>query len=147
MVNYKARLNPTAFGAKTKLTSGQTITTATWTIITWASTLYDNIDFWSSGTPTRLTAPYKGIFLIGYGADWGATSGGKRQHEIKKNGSFFFGAYRADSSGSSVEAQTTLGILEKDDYIELQVHHTLGSDLDIDATEATNMIMTLVRRL
>jgi hypothetical protein len=75
---------PAFSGARVQAASGQSIPNSTETIISWAtySTGYDMGGYFSSGSPTLLTAPEDGYYLAQLQIGWAANATGFRRIQI-----------------------------------------------------------------
>jgi hypothetical protein len=60
-------------GAAAYNTGNQTIPHNTWTTITYDSTKWDTDNFWTPGTPERLTAPNDGYYMVVFNWAWQKT--------------------------------------------------------------------------
>jgi hypothetical protein len=115
-----------------------TITTATSTILTLDSERFDTDTIHSTSSNTgRLTAKTAGKYLIVANVRWDAAAGGRRECRIKLNGSTVIAEAEpvavADATAVPAQNVTTIYDLAKDDYVEIEVRHTKGSNLNIRA--------------
>ena len=134
--------------ARFRLSANQTITNNTLTILDWGVTDFELLGndgtFWSGVNPSRIT------ILAGYGirrvrlraaVRWGAGATGTRYIEILKNGLGYPGqaADRSPADSLAMYQSCETGILDvtDNDYFEVRVAHTQGTNLDVIADNQT----------
>lgn len=128
--------------------STQAIATATATMLSWDSTVYeDSTGMWASANPTRLVAHRTGVYDITYDVTFTANSTGRRRAQLFKNGLIFTPNMRSGGDAPTNEAYLTghlAGIeLTQDDYIEVQLYQDSGGSLDV--LNGASASITLVR--
>lgn len=124
-------------GALVYRTSNQSISNSTATAIQWQIEDYDNGNWWTSGSSTRLTVP-SGISYVRISANvvWAGASGGFRQLSINKNGSSVRGGGRevvdaATGIGHSLNVVSAPMAVSPGDYFEIIVQQNSGSAINI----------------
>lgn len=65
-------------GSRVYNNASQTIITATVTTVTWDTEVTDSDNFWGSGAPTLLVAPFTGYYHVEAGIEWNANATGSR---------------------------------------------------------------------
>lgn len=131
--------------------AAQSIPAATDTAIIFDTENRDDNGYWSSGTPTRITIPASGWYVIAakirYNA--AATSGG-RWLWLVKNGStrLASSSQYADGHGYAVCAPTAVEYLQAGDYIEAVAYQGTASPIslytpDVNSNEPTMSIHRL----
>ncbi len=115
-----------------------TITTATSTVLTLDSERYDTDSIHSTSSNTgRLTAKTAGKYSITGHIRWDAASGGRRELRILLNGATVIAEDEigsvADATALPGQVVSTHYDLAVDDFVELQVRHTQGSNLNVRA--------------
>jgi len=116
--------------------SGQTITTATTTKVTWDT---EDFDVGSMFASDKFSPTVKGKYLLTAGIGWaGLLADGSVQNiEIYKNGA---SAHRIDMSSGGAVSQSSFvsAVVDNDgnDYFEVYITHNHGSDRNITATQA-----------
>lgn len=124
--------------------AAQTIANGTSTVVTFNSESYDTDGFHSTVTNTgRLTIPTGkgGKYLIGGQIFYSANATGKRNINVRKNGSggFYGTVVPTAASGGTVLETTVLVDLAATDYVELMVEQSSGGNLDVgDVTFGSN---------
>jgi hypothetical protein len=102
-----------------------TITSATFTAIPFNAEHFDTADIWSPGSPTRLTAPLTGTYVVSGAAGWPAGAG-SRTLRIDRNGAqIAVNTVPATSGPSQVVA--TITRMNTAEYVELLVHQDSGA--------------------
>jgi len=148
--DYFDLLNPTSGSndvCSAYLSSDVTISPSTETKISWDGTTYDKgttNGFWVSGSPTRFTVPFRGVYMATANIAFTLASpdnGTYVRVRFKVNDSFgkygWVEAAQNISDGLVWSANLTMPaqLLEADDYIEVSVYHKYTTAaLDIDAT-------------
>jgi hypothetical protein len=93
--------------------------------------------FWSSSTPTRLTAPQAGKYTVGCSVLWDSSTTGNRAVYVVKNGvtgTRLAGEQMIANSGGVLNLATTLN-LTTGDYVEFYVNQNSGGSANVTATE------------
>ena len=126
-------------GACIRRLTAQTIPSLARTAVQFDGVEYDSGGFWSVGSPTRLTIPEDGRYLVGANVDWVANGTSIRYAEIRKNGAFIMGRdinSRYPSFGlSSTQWLERVDNLYAGDYLELIVlQYVGGGTLDLAPT-------------
>lgn len=120
-------------------TGSQNIATATWvTVSAWDASTHDTASFFSGGAPTKLTLPYTGFYMIGLSIAFDTNTTGRREIRISHQGSPLSYSYvsAAPVSGAYTWVQASIPLLATaGDYIEAQVRHTKGSNLNINGND------------
>jgi len=147
-------VTPTISASRIRATkaAAQAITTATWTIIQYATEVYDNLGEYDNATNYRFTATTAGYYSVvarvrSASAEW--TIGEYFQAVIYKNGTI----YAAGSQNivtatittpldSNVVSQMYLGATE---YIDIRIIHTQGANVNIGEGAVDNFF--IVHRL
>lgn len=112
-------------GARVSLSSAQSVSTETWTAVSFGTEQYDVGDCWTSGSATRLTAPVDGFYHITGNARWDTNLTGVRGARIVLNGITYIAERILPNTGNN---ECTYGVstdyyLGEGDYIELLVYH------------------------
>jgi hypothetical protein len=133
--------------AKVTRSTNQTISNSTNTLISFSAEAWDTDDLWTVGSPTRLTIQTGGYYALTAGTLWASDPTGRRLTEILLNGSTVL--TRSEDpphSGTSGNAQivATIASLSAGDYVELRVFQSSGGSLDIVATLAPHLEVTLL---
>jgi hypothetical protein len=116
-------------------TAAQTLTTGTWTAVTFDAEDVDSAGGHSTSSNTsRYTAVYTGWYRVSGGVGFTGNSTGRRGGRWAANGSLVSGSaimLAATSTGSvAVPAKTMLVYLAVGDYVELQAYQESGGNLD-----------------
>lgn len=144
---------------KLNYSTTQAITTATNTIVTWDTSEFDTDAMGTTGAGAKITANTAGVYLVSYEV-WfagAAAATGTRFAGVIKNGTGSVSTYPftntyglainystiLNSSGPNFAASFLLS-LAANDYIQLQVHHTQGTNLNICDTKAGNNFLSAV---
>lgn len=88
----------------------------------------DTAGFWVIGTPTRLTIPQAGMYLMGAENTWGANTTGVRELQFRLNGTTVLDhtQHLTTSVGELHVTSTYLWPFIVGDYIEIMVRQTTG---------------------
>lgn len=130
---------PAFSGARVYHNAAQTFTHNSGAAITFNSERYDTDAYHDAGTPTRLTVPDTGYYLITGHIMWEADSDGRRILGIRVDGSTviaetrMIGLYGSGFSDVSMSVATVY-YLTAGQYVELTAFQDAGGDLDIDAS-------------
>lgn len=132
-------------GALLAKSSAQAITTGTTaTTLTWNSATHDTDSFYAGANPSRLTVPADGYAMVYGGVRWATVSSATgRMARFKKNGATFAGgggqalAAPGSTSGSRLVLVSALVAVSSGDYFEMEVAHERGSNLNVNADNAT----------
>lgn len=143
---------PSGAGVLVSLASPLTIGNNSETAVTWPTPIYDDLTFWSSGAPTRLTIPSNvSRIRISCQTTWDNQTSGDRKMRVVKNGADEgngLPAMRLPSAGSGdVTALNAAGgvvNVTAGDYLQLLVIQDRGANLDLRATN-TWMQIEVVR--
>jgi hypothetical protein len=104
-----------------------TIQSATFTAVPLNAEHFDTADIWSPGSPTRLTAPRTGTYVVSAAAGWLAGTG-SRTLRIDRNGAqIALNTVPATSGPSQVVA--TITRMNAGEYVELLVHQDSGASV------------------
>ncbi len=117
-------------GALVVLNANQSIPHNTLTAISWSSAIFDNIEAWNIGNPTRLTVPVgaKKVIISG-NTRWAINETGLRLVQIAKNGGGFAGMaqdQRLPSQRSYANLKSAVINVNAGDYFELKVIQNSG---------------------
>lgn len=148
-------ITPSFQGAAVRLTSNESISTASNTDIPWDVVTFDTDSFWSGGSPTRLTVP-SGVtkVRVSAGIEWGTSAVGQRAASITKNGSFSVEG-RADDKRSAGDdsighiqniISATLSVVSGD-YFEVNVFQDSGGNLNVLTSAATWFAIEVVETI
>jgi hypothetical protein len=133
-------------GALVKLSSNQSISTSTNTIVSWAAEIYDDANFWaSSPNPTRLAVPVGVTRVIAkFCVALSANTSGRRNINIKKNGSFSYDGRPALLINAAVSGDNdmmvvspVLAVTGGTDYFEANIYHSAGTSINAQAVNHT----------
>jgi len=120
-------------GALVTRSTAQTIANATFVAISFDNEFFDSSTYWTSGSPTRLTAPTTGKYQYNFQANVSGTSG-RLIVIVRKNGS----AYAQFECGNNSSLQgwqaSQIIALTASDYIEFFVYQGSGSSQSTDAS-------------
>lgn len=120
--------------AVVRLSADESIVTATTTAIPWDTEVVDVGDLVDlAAQTTRITIVTTGFYLIVGNVNWAAGTTGVRQAYIRLNGSSTIAVQggHAGSTPAPATHVTYLGVLAAADYIELEVRHGQGSNLNV----------------
>lgn len=125
-------------GVRVYNSTGQTITTATPTALTFDSENYDTDAFHSTSSDTsRLTVPtgYGGYYMVGANIIWTATAAGRRYLRLQTNGTTIVAGVEigsvADATGVPSQHISVPLLLSAGDYVEVVVLQSSGGNLNI----------------
>jgi hypothetical protein len=121
----------------------QSINDSATTTITFDTEDIDDNSFYAAGTPTRITFPRKGIYLIDVSVQFAADADGVRLVTMPRGGgasdrgqySPAINGYETDVAFSFLTTERAAG-----DYYEFAVWHNAGGALDITARVAISLI-------
>lgn len=127
-------------GALVYRSTTQSIATATDVRISFNTEVFDTGSFWLIGSPTRLTVPTDGTYLVLGQATFVANTTGIRLVSIWLNGSRVSRSSQEGGGTSIRKSLFTSKILQlsASDYLELNVHQTSGGNLNINAGDDLN---------
>lgn len=121
-------------GAQAALTSAQSISTGTVTVVNWDSENFDSGTLHDNSTNnSRITVPSAGKYQISANIVFSTNNTGIRQILIRKNGSGSLGSIIFDNNGAG-EDQTFFfwnDDASSSDYYEIQVYQDSGSSVDV----------------
>lgn len=139
-----------AQAARIYRTTNQSVTNSTLTALSPDTSDFDSgspTTFWAVGTPTRLTAPQSGKYIVGCSILWDSSTTGNRSVYVVKNGvtgTRLAGEQMVSSASGVLNLSTTLN-LSSGDYVEFYVNQNSGGSVNITATEQiTQMWIALV---
>lgn len=138
LINSSSEFIQSELGAKVKVTTNQSVNTGGGGTIdsVFTNAVYDDSNFWNSGSPTRLTIPITGRYVVAARAYWEpSANAGTRQALIYKNGSSGIGVWNTqqnDSGASRAVLCFAYGevTFTKNDYITLALSQFTGSALN-----------------
>ena len=108
--------------------------------ITFNIVRFDNGGFWNSGSPTRLTAPASGLYLIGGNIQFAHNTSGRRILRILINGSNYIADQRSNATAASSDLAlnvNTIYPLSAGNYVELRAFQDSGGSLNVLAADFT----------
>lgn len=127
----------TTQAASVTRSSNQTITTGTWTTLSFDTEDYDKPDNSMHSTttnPSRITAKVAGRYLASAFVPWNTNATGSRQVRIAQNGgAASFIASTAAVSGQATDMCITFPVFDLviNDYLEIQAFQDSGGNLDV----------------
>ncbi len=125
-------------GVRVNRNTNQATTNATGVAVQFPNVDKDDLGAWSSGTNTRLTAPFAGWYIIGCNVNWAATSAGSRIMDFRANGSNFFSGSERTPANATEPAPghnlVTSYYLNRNDYVEVIVFQSCGTNLNVTAS-------------
>jgi len=125
-------------GVDVRKTTSQSISNATFTLLTWNSEEYDTSSYHDNSTNnSRLTVPTTGYYLITGVIDVAANATGNRLLEIRKNGaggqiSYLFSVPPTTAANGFVPQMSYTLKLTAADYIEAYFYQNSGGSLNVD---------------
>ena len=153
-VTLATALESTAIAATIELAlSNQSIPNATATAIEFDTVVTDPTGLWNSATPTRLTAPVAGQYLVTATAFWATAATGEALLRIQKNGVSPSGFYGVSSipmlagfdAGNSVAVIVPMAA---GDYVEASAFQNSGGAVSVNGSTngapLTTMSMMLI---
>lgn len=123
-------------GVRVTHLSAISIPNATNTILPFNSEVFDDNDLHDTVTNnSRLTAVVAGRYFISAAVSWGGVVTGTREIHIKLNGGALIGLakWKATEADIFVHGVSIIYNLAADDYVEVQVRHTFGSNININS--------------
>lgn len=130
----------TAQAARIYRTTNQAIANATLVALSPDTADFDSgspSNFWSAGSPTRLTAPQAGKYTVGCSILWDSSTTGNRSVYVCKNGTTgtrLAGEQMVANASGVLNLATTLN-LASGDYIEFYVNQNSGGSVNVAGTE------------
>lgn len=117
-------------------TGTQTLTTGVTSAVTFGTLQFDTANMWASGSPTRLTCPAAGAYLVtGKALFQASTTAGLRRIAIRRNNSEDFatqGIYQPAGSSDLTELSCSDTIrCSAGDYLEFTMLQKTGGNLDV----------------
>lgn len=117
-----------AFACHVVRTSNQTISFGTWNTITWHQVQdFDTGGLWDSTSPTRLTAPVNGLYLVtATTRTVGANAGDPYRTNIMKNGvgQSVYIQHHGFSVGYPGQVVNAIYYADAEDYFEIRMYQT-----------------------
>lgn len=107
---------------------------STLTQVSFTGESYDDLNAWTSGSPTRVTIPETGWYLVGAYTSYASNANGKRMTNIIIDGTIAVAATdqrNAVNSGTTNVSLCNPVYLAAGQYIELQVYQTSGGTLAV----------------
>lgn len=115
-------------------TGTQTLTTGVTTAVIFGTLQFDTANMWVSGSPTRLTCPAAGAYLVTAKVLFQANATGQRRAAIRRNGSEDFATLNINATGGSelteLAPSDTIRCIAGD-YLELTMKQSSGGNLDV----------------
>ena len=102
--------------------------------VPFTETLWHRGTLWVIGEPTRLTAPKAGVYSMTAYAQIQANDTGRRETNIRLNGTTVIAEMTRDNLGASILIRislTTEHVMDAGDYVEMRVYQNSGGDLTI----------------
>lgn len=122
-------------GALALITRGAAlnIPDTTWTAMTWDTHTHDDEGWWTSGAPTRFTAPYASLVQVTWQICWAANTAGVRNIYTFFNGSEpvapAASLHPAPSAGGLIQSATGYFVMAAGDYLECMLSQSSGAPL------------------
>ncbi len=123
--------------ARVKLTANQSIATSTFTALNFGAEDFDYGNCHDNSTNnSRLTAPVAGVYLVTAFVRFAASSSGRRQILIHKNGAVTNDVIHFDATAVGVVGRVLTSQLDlaASDYIECNVWQSSGGNLNVSAS-------------
>lgn len=113
------------------LGTNQSFTTAVDAPVTFAVEYFDTDNMWVVGSPTRLTIPRAGVYLIGFTGKWTASVSSQREFWIRLNGSIELDRKSAQNANNVNHpfVMNYMYYFNIGDYIEFMGLQTSGAPL------------------
>jgi hypothetical protein len=108
-------------------TASHTIPSATVTAIPFNAEHFDTAEIWSPGSPTRLTAPRTGTYVVSAAAGWLAGTGSRTLRVDRNGAQIALDTVPATSGPSQVVA--TITRMNAGEYVELLVNQDSGASI------------------
>ena len=113
-------------------TSNQTIANATLTALSFTENYWNsNGNFWSGGSPTRLTADVTGWYIVSGWVQWDSNATGVRLLWLNRNG-VQFASTRLSALANLEMYISQIMYLSAGDYVELYVYQNSGANRTIN---------------
>jgi len=129
------------YNARIYRSTVQGIPTGVSTAISFDSIRYNNGPLWAIGTPTRMTAPVTGRYLIGGGVLMTGVPADHVVLSVRLNGTTFIARQDDTSNAASVSKGpnvNTIYRLNATDYVELLIFHDAASSQNVAASGNTS---------
>jgi len=111
-----------------------TLTTGTYISVIWDTEVSDTDNIWTVGSPTLLTIPFAGNWLITANISFGNNASGIRVERIMHGGSFIAENKHLPVSGDVTGMTITAAdVFAASDTVELVLYQNSGSDVGITA--------------
>ncbi len=122
-----------------QLSGDATITHATATQLVWQNEIFDASNMHATDS-TKIIVPVDGIYKIGTSITWDTSALGYRLITLRRNDTESIASSSHNNVNGTRESHqcVTLMKLDEDDYIEVEVWHTHGSNLKIKSFSTTN---------
>lgn len=135
--------------ARAQRTTTQSISTGSTTAVSFGAADYNAGTMWAGGSPTRLTAPIGGVYVITAAVEFAANATGNRQVHIYQNGSEH-SRITVPSVGSGLATRVAIADtlnMAASDYVECFVFQDSGGSLNItNGADMPYLAATWVRR-
>ncbi len=140
-------VDPAAYGASVHLTTGETISNNSATLIPWDAEDFDNGGFWTSGAADRFTIPIDGLYLVGESIRWDTFTGAADRVSN--------GLQHSDATNLTLNEQSTtdaanfgatsawVGNLNTDEYVRVRVFQNAGGNEVVRSQESRFWIKRL----
>ena len=117
-----------------KRVASLTLTTGTYISVIWDTEVSDTDNIWTVGSPTLLTIPFAGNWLITANISFGNNASGIRVERIMHGGSFIAENKHLPVSGDVTGMTITAAdVFAASDTVELVLYQNSGSDVGITA--------------
>lgn len=142
-----------AVGARVRRTTNQSTTSGVGATLnfTGGTEDFNESAVWSSGTPTRFTAPVDGKYMVACAVKWAGTVGtGRRQLSIIDSPAKAFDTdprvTNTVAGTAHVQYQAVVGILALNvgEYCEFSAFQDSGSAIDLAAENATSIVGAMI---
>lgn len=134
-------------GVKVYNSATQTVTTGTDTAVTWDTSVFQQGDFWTVGTPTKFFFPYSGIYRVDAYAEFVSdTTNNLRKGWLVVDGATKYTVNnRAPRAGGNPTSLPVGAVIKATggSYVEMYVRHDKGADLNLNSAE-DNSNMTVI---
>ena len=114
-------------------TTDQSVPNATFTAISWNTEDNDTLGAWAAGSPTRITIPSNGLYLMMCNVKFNGGSGGERQLRFYLNSTKYISTQVIPIAGNPQGLViATLRRFTAADYVEAMVYTSSGAGVTIN---------------
>lgn len=138
------------YSAKVYKSGNQSIPNAAATALTFDTVAFNNGTLYAAGTPSRLTAPVAGRYVVVGKVQFSVNATGRRGADLMKNGATLLESVQFQPlSGASATAFQVFGIvsLEAGDYLELRAYQDSTAALDVNGGNQFNTSFSMCLQL